>query len=427
VFLQYEIFGTKNTMAQYQYQEQEDLMTDFDLPARKEVLKSSTKIAERIQARTGCQKDVLKPKFLPNFLKQTHAQKAAKKLSHISESTCKSNDIKQSTKVAGAADNKNVNSCDIWSDDVFDDFSSESIALLYEDAQKLFTSVAGKFSQVRWNDVSNSCFTAWACTMKMVQQVVKYEEELKFVSAAALIFYGGSWTYLAGVFAAADVFGTQQLLEVAWKVGTVLCTDDLKEDEFSPAQLKQVLRDLGLHIALFTAITVSPSWAEICITVAFASKIASYIPVEDALKSTISIPNNEMTEFDDYFSAVDDSWFDLLALIMSNILSLTLYGCFPRLIMAMYMGFIGCSLALECFLVRTRESDYEIFDRIFRLTEMGPFYIWGIISVFSMWQALWEYQGHCLFLSWVMFLHPVVRVYNVVDAESDEANYIKIE
>merc|ERR1712060_167227 len=138
-----------------------------------------------------------------------------------------------------------VNSCDIWSDDVFDDFSSESIALLYEDAQKLFTSVTEKFSQVQWNDVGRSCLVAWTSTLKIVQKVVKYGEELKFLSAASLIFYGGSWTYLAGVFAAADVFGTQQILEEAWKVGTVLFTDDRKEAVISPTKLKQVLRDLG--------------------------------------------------------------------------------------------------------------------------------------------------------------------------------------
>merc|ERR1719285_406520 len=129
-------------------------MTDFDLPARKEVMNPS----RRVGGETGrkawkiprYKTEAPKPTLKPNFFKQTQAREAARKSEYLPESTSNSKSTKngERTKVAGAAEIRNVLSCDSGYDDVFDDFSDESFAMLFEDAKKLLISTTETFSNL---------------------------------------------------------------------------------------------------------------------------------------------------------------------------------------------------------------------------------------------------------------------------------------
>jgi len=415
-------------MTQYQYQEQEDLMRDFDLPARKEVVRNSPEVDEFSKEFSSYRKEeAVKPTITPNFFKQSKPSEAAKNSKRINESLNIDGDAEETT-VAGGSEKPNVLSCDLRYDAVFDDLSPESFAIMFEDLKKLWTSITAQLPNICSLDDVLRCGTeVLGMTKEAVLEVVKYEEELKYVEAAALLIYGGSWTYLAGVVASIEAFGTQQVLEEAWRVGTIFLSDDTEEEEdVSPAEIKETLRKLGLHIALLISITVSPSWAEICITVAFASKFAHLIPVKDTLKSTMSMTNEESSELDDYFSIVDDSWFDLLAVVAANILSLTLFGCFPRLTTAIYMGYNGASIAMKSLISSgtiNYHGDLEVHEN-FWMNKSVQFYIWGFVVAMSMWQALDGYSGYCVFLSWLMFLHPVVRAYNMIRADYEDKEFL---
>jgi len=422
-------------MTQYQYQEQEDLMRDFDLPAEKEVIRNSPKDDEfsRRNARQFSsykKEEALKPTITPNFFRQRKFSDAAENTKRINESMNKRRSEKgdEGTAVAGGEEIPNVLSCDMRYDAVFDDLSPESFAIMFEDLKKLWISFTAAFPNIfSLEDVLHMCTEVYGMTKEVVQEVVKYEEESKYLTAATLLIYGGSWTYLAGVVASIEAFGTQQVLEETWRVGSIFLSDDTEEEEdVTPAEIKDTLRELGLHIALLISITVSPSWAEICITVAFASKFAYLIPVKDTLKNTISMTNEESTELDEYFSIVDDSWFDLLAVVAANILSLTLFGCFPRLTTAMYLGYIGASIAIKS-LINSGKINYHCdvdYHENFWMNKPGQFYIWGFVAAMSIWQALSGYTGYCVFLSWLMFLHPIVRAYNMIKADYEDKEYL---
>jgi len=416
-----------NTMAQYQHQEQEDLSADFNLPTRKEVLNSSKKVHGKSPRKARNKKVNAKPTLLFPFLKQTKAREAAKKSTRIKESSSISEGAKidKITKLVDDGETEKP-SARAFCADVFDDFSPESFAIMFEDVKKLWVSGNEMLTNlVSLDDVLISCTVTCSIINEVVQEFVKYEEEMKYLTSAALLFYGGSWTYLAAILAAVDAFGTQQVLEESWKIVILFLSDDSEEDQVSPADIKDTLKDLGLHIALLFAINVSPFCAEICITVAFASKFSSLIPVKNMLKNTMMMPGVEISEFEEYFSEVDNSWFDLLAVIASNILSLTLFGCFPRLVTAMYMGYIGASIAVDSLMNRVRESELcnvEVFDKIFGMNKTVQYWIWGVVAAMSVWQALSDYTGYCVLFSWLMFLQPVVRVYNMVAADCDEMN-----
>lgn len=265
--------------------------------------------------------------------------------------------------------------------------------------------------------IEHSCI-AFEIVKDIALKAPKHEEEFRFIASLGLIFYGGSWTNLAGIIAAFEAFGTKQVLEEAYKVGKSFCFDDFDEDEVTPSQIKESFRKLGLQSALLIAVLVSPSWAEICITVAFASKFTPLVPVEELLKQSMLSPDAVAPEFDDYFSSIDTSWFDLIAVIACNILSLILFGCFPRMTTAMYMGYLGVTLFMEGLGNRQINIpivwESEIFDKSYWMKKSTQYYAWGIVGVMAVWQAFTDYNGVCMILSWSMFLFPVVKVYNLL-------------
>jgi len=266
-----------------------------------------------------------------------------------------------------------------------------------------------------------STVIAFQILQEILLEAPKYEEEFRFIASVGLIFYGGSWTNLAGVIAAIEAFGTIKTLQEVYEVGMAFLFDE-SEDGVTPCQIKENLRQLGLQSTLLMAVRVSPSWAEICITIAFASKFTTLVPVKDLLKMLTSSPDQDENEFDEYFGHIDASWFELIALISCNIMSLIFFGCFPRLTTAMYMGYLGVSLFMEGLVNRPINIpilwDSEIFDMNFWLMKSTQYYTWVIVAVMAVWQAVSGYEGVFLLLSWSMFLYPVVKVYNILGTSS---------
>merc|ERR1719193_2216355 len=124
------------------------------------------------------------------------------------------------------------------------------------------------------NEILESC----ANLFDLVWEIPKYEEELKYMTAAALVCYGGSWTTLAGIFAAADVFEIEKTAEKAREIGVLLVSgDDELQHDVSAGELKAFIKNLGLHIALMVSVVYYPPWAEICVSLAFASKFSCLV------------------------------------------------------------------------------------------------------------------------------------------------------
>jgi len=249
---------------------------------------------------------------------------------------------------------------------------------------------------------------------EILLQVPMYEEDFKIMASLGLLFYGGSWTNLAGSIAAIEAFGTIPALQEVFEVGMAFLFDD-SEDGVTPARIKANLRQLGLQTTLLIAVLVSPSWAEICITIAFASKFTILVPVEELLKKMMSRPDFAVTEFHDYFDDIDTSWFDLIAVIACNILSLIFFGCLPRLTTAMYMGYLGVSLLMDSLVARPIMMimcESEIFDKDLWMEKSTQYSVWAAVAFMAIWQAVSGYDGVFLFLSWSMFLYPVVAVFN---------------
>merc|ERR1712060_855340 len=223
-----------------------------------------------------------------------------------------------------------------------------------------------------------------------------------------------------GSIAAIEAFGTMSALEEVFHVGVAFLFED-SDDVVTPAQVKENLRQLGLQTTLLMAVLVSPSWAEICITIAFASKFTKLVPVKELLKM-LTIPDQDENEFDEYFGHIDASWFDLIAVISCNILSLIFFGCFPRLTTAMYMGYLGVSLLMEGLVNRPINIpvlwDSELFDKDFWMEKSTQYSVWTIVAVMAIWQAVSGYDGVFLLLSWSMFLYPVVAACNYLSTIS---------
>jgi len=263
-------------------------------------------------------------------------------------------------------------------------------------------------------------------------EVPRYEEELKYVSCISLICYGGSWTTLAGVVAAAEAFGTEQVLEEVNELGTLFFSDGI-DFGVSPFEIKEIVKKIGLHISLLIVVFASPSWAELCITIALASKVAHFVPVVDMLKKIMTSANIDIGEIDEFFRLVDDDWFNILALIACNVVSLIVFACFPQFATAMYMGYHGVSVLGESLTDNFGSHlplfwEFEMTNRSFWMKNTTQFLVWGSVVIMSLWQAISGYTGVCLFVSWLMFLHPLVQVYNMFATDSDnEAENLKVE
>jgi len=386
-------------MAQLQYQEQEDLLLDFNSPAQK----GHNFSLRDIQSRKSFDKESCwrKSKFNtpasnPNAFSSTQAQVSTKKSTHAKN--CIEKLGKGTTTLA-------------------EEMNLLSGVLAFEIGVDSLMNAAREF-----------CFITLPMIRKFLCEFPKYEGEYRFLASLALISYGGSWPTLAGIIGAIEIFGTKTMVEEALEVGRLFfyCDLEVEEDGVSPAHVKEIFRKLGLHTALIVAVLVSESWAEICVTVGFASKCTCLVPVQEFLKKTVSKPVTPGDEFDDSFSDVDTRWVELIASIVSNILSFLLFGCFPRLTTAMYMGYLGVSLMMESLVNFTffhpLIGNFDIADKSFWMKKSTLYTAWGIVTLMAIWQAVSEYTGFFLFFSWVMFAYPIVKVYNrfVTDADYNE-------
>jgi len=379
-------------MAQFQYQEQEDLMANFHSPsgsARKFSIRHlrSRKSYDNDSGRS--KKEAEKPTLKPGFFKQTETR----------ESGLKSIDAKADTNQACKSKKLTVEPANVFSGTFGFENGVDSIA----------------------GTMIVSTVIAFDLLKQVMLEAPKYEQEFRFLASICLIFYGGSWTNVASTIAAIEAFGTIQTLQEVCEVGMAFLFDYF-EGGVTPGRIKENLRQLGLQITLLITVVLSPSWAEICITIAFASKFKTLLPVQELLKKLMWSPDVDASEFDDYLSSVDASWFNLIAVIACNILSLIFFGCFPRLTTAMYMGYLGVSLLMEGLVNRQINIsvlwDSEIFDKNFWMKKSTQYYTWEIVAVMAVWQAVSGYDGVCLFLSWSMFLYPVVKVYNILGTNS---------
>jgi len=382
-------------MAQLQYQEQEDLRTDVDAPTQKvgslPVNTCPTRLDKK--GRGNSENEISDPSLLCSSYNFNESPEMIEKSTHVR------------TSATGIDDN-------------FEEWL---------ETMKLFSGVSAFDIGVESlaNFISKISLTVLPALVKILEGIPQFEVEYKFCASMALICYGGSWTSLAGIIGASEIFGTWKVLEETFALVTAFFYTDLGNGCLSPGQMKAKIRKLGLHIALFIATLVSASWAEICITLAFTSKYTSLIPVQEFLKKTVSKPVTVQSQ------GVDASWFELISVTACNMLSFIVFGCFPRLITAMYMGYIGVSLMHEVV------KDYlsylpliwnsEISQGNFLMTKSTQCVAWGIVTFMAVWQSVSEYTGLFVFLSWLMFLYPTVEVYNILATklDFDETNRMK--
>lgn len=369
-------------MAQLQYQEQEDLCADIDARVKK-VDKLSMNV--RLQrsdnkGRGNSENDISDPSSLSSPYNFNESPEIIEKFTNVG------------TSANGIDDN-----IEEW----LEEMKLLSGVSAFDMGVESLADVVSKFS-----------FTVFPAVAKIAQGTPQFEVEYKFCASMALICYGGSWTSLAGIIGALEIFDTWKVLEETFALMMAFFYTDVPKDTLSPSQMKEEIRKVGLHIALLIATLVSDSWAEICITFAFACKCAPLIPVQELLKRTVSKPVRDRSE------GVDAGWFELVAVIACNILSFILFGCFPRLITAMYMGYIGVSLMwefVEDFLSQVPLiCDSVIFEGSFRMTKYKQYSAWAVVTFMAIWQSVSEYTGSLVFLSWLMFLYPIVKVYNII-------------
>jgi len=412
----------------YQEQEQDDLMAAFDAPPKEAPRSTLRRRRDSKNVRSDFdrrgRKDVNKPKLKTNFYQQAEVPKTLEESPLFNDR-------------ANAADEArlNVNEGDLGLDDEAvvhnvghkvpdnqgfsepseEGFSSESFNVLLEEIQKIITKKADELRNV---EALNAVWESIVNSMDIVYEIPKLEEESKIVTALALAFYGGSWTMLAGIIGAVEVFGTQEVFEESLKVGNFVMSDDYEENDVTPLEVKETFRKVALQIALMIAVVTCPSFAEICITIAFACKFSSLVSAQEMLKKIMVSSEYPNMEIEDYFGLVDPEWFDLLSLFGCNIVSVILFGCFPRLITATYMGYLGVWLLAD-----TLKKGLDFFfipyiggptylDESMWMRKSTQYYVWTVVAVLAVWQAMYGYSGYFEFISWSMFLYPAVRVHN---------------
>jgi len=427
------------TTQYYRSQEQEDLMADFDAP-RKEARKESDRGSRELEKISNdfddystkqVNKPTLNSKFCqkPETLKfRTNVDGKAKCDANVSDRLDNEEDVTHRRPVGNKTISKE-NSCENWEDeyddlDSFDEecFTSESFNLLLEEIKKIFIAQAGALRYVySVDEVLDSCINAF----DIAWEITKYEQELKYVTAAGLIFYGGSWTTLARAIAAAEIFSVVKVVEEAKKVAMMFFSEDCNcELDVTPYEIRTCFKNVGLHLALMIAVVLYPAWGEICISIAVATKFSSLLSADDFLKGTLTAGDIPQPELDDYFGLVDPEWFDLFSLFACVILSLIFCGCFPRLFIAMYMAYLGVTMTVQAmstsssFSIPFVHDSEKVLSKELWMEVSTQQYVWAFVYVMAAWQALYGYGGGFEFLSWLMFLLPTVKVYNVIYGES---------
>jgi len=428
-------------MTQRHYQKQEDLLAET---ARAKDIKNYSihgKSRKLLDDENVCRgKKVRKPRLKSNFFNQIKVHQSSMKLAKSPKKVTKSTtkvDVASNVKLekgprrapegarksVAVVGNATSEDNDEWlkNEEWLGNLTSDPFMEL-EDVRMNFNSkIEGFLNSNSVNAVVELSKIFCDFTFVGVQRMFYLEEEFQYVTAMTLISYGGSWTVLAGAIATVEVFGTKGVVTEACRVGIKFISDDEEdEEELLPIEIKKNIEQLGLHTSLLIAIIVSPSWAELCITIALASKYTCLVPVQDILKKTISKPDS----LEDVFDTIEDSWFDLLALIACNILSLTVFGCFPRFTTAVYMGYIGIELMMKGLM---NNVDVPV-DKEFWKNNQTQYYTWAVVVVMAVWQAIYGYTGIAECLSWLMFVYPVVKLYNYVSNMNCEgARITKVE
>lgn len=402
-------------------------MAAFDAP-RKEVRRSTLRRRrETKNVRSDfdhtSRKDVNRPKLTTNFYQQSEVPKTLEK-SEIFDDRAKAadearfdvndGDLRLDDEAVVQNVGHKVSEDEGFSELAEEGFSSESFNVLMEEIQKMITT---KVDELRNLESFNSVCEKLVTSLDVVYEIPKYQDELKYVTALALSCYGGSWTMLAGIIGAFEVFGTQEVVAESLKVGTFLMSDDYEENDVTPDEVKETFRKVALQVALMIAVMTCPSVAEICITIAFACKFSNLVSAQEMLKKIMVSSEFATMEIDDYFGLVDPEWFDLLSLFGCNIVSVILFGCFPRLITAMYMGYLGVSILADILkngvdIFIPFVADTAVFDESMWMRKTTQYYVWAFVAIMAVWQAMYGYTGYFAFISWSMFLYPAVRVYN---------------
>jgi len=369
-------------MTMYQNQVQEDLMLDFDAPLSGK--------GKYIQKPSSCVLDEV-----------TEAAHSAKPMSINLD------------KFMMQFDDEEEN---------FDyDFSGEGLSFLYEKLNSGFekatvflTSEIKKKQSQRFTHFMEGILNT---AENYVYNLPQYEEELKVVTSACLFFYGGSWVGLASFIAADEIFGTKQVLSEAFGVGwKFLCAEDLDEHEdVAPCQLTDTFKNVGMQFALLLAVLYCNSWAEICVTLAFASKLTKIMQLEQYLDDGTGIRS-------DFNTAADVEWLSVLSFISCASISLIIFGVWPGFVVAMYMAFVGIQFHFTgsyklCLPTGSLTSKPYVFvtSEDF-LSNRHPFSIWASVAFSALWQAYYSYDSQCQYLSWLMFLLPAVKLFNLISS-----------
>jgi len=416
----------------YQEQEQDDLMAAFDAP-RKEVRRST--LRRRRETKNvlndfdySNRQEVNKPTLKSNFYQQAEVPKTSKKSSVFDDRPEAAVGKERNIGTSGlgmrlsdedVADNGYLTEvADKGFSTIYsgsENFSSDSFQALVEEIKKSITQKAGVLRNM---ESMKAAMKSVVDSLELVLEMPKYEGELKYITALLLVCYGGSWTMLAGIMAAVEIFGTEEVIQDSVKVGNFLVSEDESEYELSPEEIKETFRKGSLHFALMVAVVVCPSVAEICITIAFACKYSCLVSAEALLRKILITPDIPNMDLEDYFGLVDPEWFDLLSLLGCSVMSVVIFGCFPRLITAMYMGYFGVCLLAEAVQNGTHFfipffSNTGAFDENIWKQHTTQYYIWALVAVMAVWQAMNGYNGSFEFVSWCMFLYPVIRLYNI--------------
>jgi len=433
------VLDNLNTMASqyYQEQEQDDLMAAFDAP-RKEVRRST--LRRRRETKNvrndfdyGSRKEVNKPTLKSNFYQQAEVPKTSKKSSIFvdrPEATVgKDCDTGATDLGVGLSDEDVADNGDLTEvqDKGFstvysgpEKFSSDSFKALVEEIQKIITQKAVVLQNMESMKVAMKSVRE---SMELFCDMPKYEAELKYITALLLVCYGGSWTTLAGIMAAVEIFGTEEVVEDSVKVGNFLVSEEYEcETEISPEEIKETFRKVALHFALMVAVVACPSAAEICITIAFACKWSCLVSAEALLRKVLMAPDTPNMQLEDYLGLVDPEWFDLLSLIGCSVISVFIFGCFPRLTTAIYMGYFGVCLLVEAVKNGTHFfipffSNSGAFEENIWEQRTTQYYVWALVAIMAVWQEMNGYSGSLVFMSWCMFMYPAVRVYNIFFGE----------
>jgi len=366
-------------MAMYQNQLQEDFLSEFDptCSAKEQSIQKSSRFA--LDEVTATAKDVM-PKKLnqKDFMRQF-------------------------------ANDDGDFECDLC--DVGIPLVEEMINCGIERGTALMTSV---FDKELYRDFLRFLESFKITAEKHISDLPKYEEELKVISSVCLFFYGGCWVGLASIIAIGELFDTKKVIEEALDLGwKFMCVQHLDDNaDVTPFQLTMTLRNVGMHFALLLAVLHCRAWAEICIAFAFASKLSTVVRLEEFLDDGTGIP--------DFYSAAEVEWIALISNIACAAISLIVLGMAPGFTIAMYMALIG----IQCFFTGQYQlclptgsftsKPYVFLTSEDYLDTNHQFSIWASVTCSAFWQAYYSYGLPCQFLSWLMFLLPAVKFFNLI-------------